>query len=57
MTNPIGRRLGRLETEVEKRSDARTAENGSVRTCSLNKSAKVVLVQFAKTAIRCAKNP
>src|ERR1700720_554425 len=26
-----------------RRSDARTAENGSARTCSLNKSAKVVL--------------
>src|SRR6201998_1014478 len=27
-----------------RRSDARAAENGSARTCSLNKSAKVVLV-------------
>src|ERR1700746_2946137 len=31
-----------------RRSDARTAENGSARTCSLNKSAKVVLVAIAK---------
>src|SRR5262245_31656383 len=28
-----------------RRSDARTATNGYVRTCSLNKSAKVVLVR------------
>src|SRR5271157_2699585 len=28
-----------------RRSDARTAENGPARTCSLNKSAKVVLVR------------
>src|SRR5215831_14005 len=30
-----------------RRSDARTATNGYVRTCSLNKSAKVVLGPYA----------
>src|SRR5262249_48394265 len=34
-----------------RRSDARTATNGYVRTCSLNKSAKVVLINCYRIAI------
>src|SRR5215475_82523 len=36
-----------------RRSDARTATNGYVRTCSLNKSAKVVLGSAAKPQRPC----